>query len=687
MRWVHDTGTRLRDESGRVQQVSGVARDITERKEIERILIEKERSFRAMFEQAAVGIVFLDLEGHRVQFNRRFADILGYDPDELTPQTVLAHPDEVAAARERRERLLRGEATITRGLKRYIRKDGSIIWCDVTDSLVLDAEDRPLHILVVIQDVSERIRTEERLRASEALFRSTVNAMVEGVTVHDSRNRIVAANPSMERMTGFPAAELIGRGVEDPPLLVLREDGAPLPAHERPSGVALRTGAVQKNAVAGLRRPDGTLAWLSINAQPLWLTDSAAPDAVVTTYQDVTESRAAAQALRESERRHRTLLSHLQGMAYRCRNGERWTMEFVSDGCRGLLGIGPEDLTSGRVTYDGLIHPEDRERVRQEAEAADAGRRSSILEYRLRHARGEWIWVLEKGAAVRDEHGELVGFEGFVSDISDRVRAEEEVRALNITLERRVAERTGALLGANRELEAFSYSVSHDLRAPLGAIRGFADALMESCGARLDPADRHYLERIRAGGARMDALIDDMLSLSRISRADLVAVDVDVSALALEVLGEMCEREPVTRSRFHIQPGMRARADTRLLRIALTNLIGNAWKFSTGREEIVIEVGQLGNDGLASTFFVRDEGAGFDPAHSQKLFGTFQRLHTQSEFPGTGIGLATVRRVIERHGGRVWAEGAVGKGATFYFTLPKAPGFAPAGRADLAGWT
>jgi PAS domain S-box-containing protein len=399
----------------------------------------------------------------------------------------------------------------------------------------------------------------------------------------------------------------------------------------------------------------------------------AAPDAVVTTYQDVTESRAAAQALRESERRHRTLLSHLQGMAYRCRSDAHWTMEFVSDGCRGLLGIEPEVLTSGRVPYDSLIHPDDRERVRQESLAADVEGRASVLEYRLRQASGDWIWVMEKGTAVWDDEGTLVGFEGFVSDISLRVRAEEKVRELNVTLERRVAERTEELLRANRELEAFSHSVSHDLRAPLGAIRGFADALAESCGGEMQPSDRHYLERIRAGGARMDALIEDMLSLSRISRSDVVAVDADVSTLALEVLEEMREGEPARRSRCHVQPGMRARADTRLLRIALTNLIGNAWKFSARRDETVIEVGHAGHDELATIFFVRDEGAGFDHAHSQKLFGTFQRLHSQSEFPGTGIGLATVRRVIERHGGKVWAEGAVDKGATFYFSLPRAP--------------
>jgi PAS domain S-box-containing protein len=225
---------------------------------------------------------------------------------------------------------------------------------------------------------------------------------------------------------------------------------------------------------------------------------------------------------------------------------------------------------------------------------------------------------------------------------------------------------------ANRELEAFSYSVSHDLRAPLHAIHGFAQALSESHAARLDEEGRHYLKRILSGSERMDRLIEDMLSLSRIASADLVARPIDLTAIALEVLAEVRERDRARAARFHVEPGMRAQADGNLVRIALDNLVGNAWKFSARRPETVIEIGRHQADGGLVTFFVRDNGAGFDPTRAARLFDPFQRLHSQAEFAGSGVGLATVQRVIQRHGGAVWAESAVDAGATFYFTLPAA---------------
>jgi PAS domain S-box-containing protein len=451
-------------------------------------------------------------------------------------------------------------------------------------------------------------------------------------------------------------------------LPTFREDGGVMPPEERPSARVLRTGRVQRDMVFGFRRPDGRMVWLSANAQPLTIQGQAG---VLTTYHDITEARAADAALRESERRHRALVANLQGMVYRCGGDAERTMQFASEGCRALLGLEPEELTSGRVRYAECIHPHDREQVRAQLEEAEARHAAFTIEYRLHHADGRWVHVVEKGSGVWDAAGTLVAREGFVSDITARVQAEEALRELNVSLERRVAARTEDLTAANRELEAFSYSVSHDLRAPLGAIRGFADALHESVSARLEVQERHFLDRIRAGGERMDTLIDDMLSLSRIARADLVATDIDLTGLAREVVDQLREQHPGRPARIHIHEAMRVHADPGLLRIALTNLVANAWKFSSGRPEAVVEIGEVAQEGLAQRFFVRDEGAGFDPAHSAKLFGTFQRLHSQSEFPGTGVGLATVRRVIERHGGNVWAQGAVGAGATFYFTLPR----------------
>ncbi|HWA37750.1 MAG TPA: ATP-binding protein, partial [Burkholderiales bacterium] len=234
--------------------------------------------------------------------------------------------------------------------------------------------------------------------------------------------------------------------------------------------------------------------------------------------------------------------------------------------------------------------------------------------------------------------------------------------------EQRVRERTLALESTNAELEAFCYSVSHDLRAPLRAIDGFSQALVDDFPADVPPDAARYLARIRTSAQRMGQLIEDLLNLSKVSRGELQRADVDVSEIAQQVVAELRQREPARQVDVHVWDGMRARADGRLLRVALENLIGNAWKFTGKTAAARIEVGAL-RDGGSCSFFVRDNGAGFDMAYASKLFGAFQRLHTVNEFQGTGIGLATVQRIVHRHGGRIWADAAPGQGAVFHFTL------------------
>ena len=254
------------------------------------------------------------------------------------------------------------------------------------------------------------------------------------------------------------------------------------------------------------------------------------------------------------------------------------------------------------------------------------------------------------------------------SDITERKAAERALAELNATLERRVQERTAELVAANAEMEAFAYSVSHDLRAPLRALDGFSLALVEDHGAVLDEAATDYLARIRAASQRMARLIDDLLALSRIARRDVERQSVDVSALAREIVAGLREHDPGRLVAVDVAPGMRVAADPGFLRVALQNLLDNAWKFTAEAAEARIEVGVgPGEDGRV--FHVRDNGAGFDPSYADKLFAPFQRLHREDEFPGTGIGLAIVQRIVRRHGGRVWAEGETGNGATLYFTL------------------
>ncbi|WP_306533959.1 ATP-binding protein [Geobacter sp.] len=254
------------------------------------------------------------------------------------------------------------------------------------------------------------------------------------------------------------------------------------------------------------------------------------------------------------------------------------------------------------------------------------------------------------------------------AEVRERVRVEEEVRRLNADLEQQVAKRTSQLASANQELESFSYSVSHDLRAPLCTIEGFTRILREEHAGSLDENGRQVLMRICKAGDRMKELIDHLLELSRVSRGELVRQKVDLSAMAREVAAEFQGGDPGRSVTFRIADGIVVSGDAGLLRVALENLLGNAWKYTGGTEGALIEFGADGSGG-ERVFFIRDNGAGFDMKYADRLFGVFQRLHSSAEFEGIGVGLATVQRIIVRHGGRIWAEGAVGSGATFFFTL------------------
>ncbi|HYG90720.1 MAG TPA: PAS domain S-box protein [Azospirillum sp.] len=256
-------------------------------------------------------------------------------------------------------------------------------------------------------------------------------------------------------------------------------------------------------------------------------------------------------------------------------------------------------------------------------------------------------------------------FTAILRDVTQAREAEEAINELNLDLRHRATQ----LENANRELEAFSYSVSHDLRAPLRSIAGFSQVLMEDYSANLDEEGRDYLQRIAGASRRMAQLIDDLLNLSRLSRGEVHRTPVDLSELARAVIGELAAAHPERRVTVVIAPDLTAQADPHLVRTVLVNLLGNAWKYTGRKESAHIEFGATEDEEGQRVFFVRDNGAGFDMTYADKLFGAFQRLHGMKDFPGSGVGLATVQRIVHKHGGKVWAEAIVDRGATFYFTL------------------
>ncbi|ATB28782.1 sensor histidine kinase [Melittangium boletus] len=380
---------------------------------------------------------------------------------------------------------------------------------------------------------------------------------------------------------------------------------------------------------------------------------------------DTTRERQAEARQRRAEQRFRLIVEAAQEGIWTIDPEGRTT--YVNRYLAQMLGYTEEEML-GQDTLT-FIAEEHRERVRNNLAQRRAGI-SDVHELALRHKSGRSLWTIISSNPLYDEEGQYSGALGTITDITRRREAEQRVHQLNADLERRIAERTAQLEFSNRELEAFAYSVAHDLRAPLRSISSFSLALTEDCASQLDSMGLEYLQRIRASSQRMSDLIDGILSLSRVNRSEFQVTDVNLSALARLCAEQLRRWQPERAVSFHLQEGLVDRGDTRLLRSVLENLLGNAWKFTRERAQAEIHFGALPEEpGTGRVYFVRDNGAGFDMEYQAKLFGVFQRLHTQQEFEGNGVGLATVQRIIRRHGGRVWGEGTVGQGATFYFTL------------------
>ncbi|HXN45738.1 MAG TPA: CHASE3 domain-containing protein [Bryobacteraceae bacterium] len=502
------------------------------------------------------------------------------------------------------------------------------------------------------RNLTRRQRAQQELRESEARYRNLFESMDEGFAecemIYDAEGRPIdyrhlALNPAFSMATGLAVEQVVGRTVSE---VIPELEPFWIESYAR----VVRTGESERSAnpVAALGRQFESFVWRS------------GPGRFAVVLNDVTERKRSEEVLLRMsamvESSDDAIIGKtLEGVITSWNLGAArlygyTAPEAIGRNVSALLPAGCSDETAAILRRLAI------------------GERIEQLEAVRRRKDGSLVDVSLKISPIVDASGNVVGASTIARDVTERKQAEDEIRRLNAGLEDRVRQRTAQLEAANKELEAFAYSVSHDLRAPLRGIDGWSLALVEDYASQLDERAHGYVDRVRAETQRMGTLIDDLLQLSRVTRSEMAMGTVDLTSVAQTIAARLTEDNAGRRIEFQVAGGLATNGDARLLGIALDNLLSNAVKFTGPRTEARIEFGRTERDG-ERPFYVRDNGVGFDMTFAGTLFGAFQRLHKTTEFPGTGIGLATVQRIIHRHGGRVWAEARPDLGATFYFTL------------------
>jgi PAS domain S-box-containing protein len=611
----------------------------------------------AIVESTDDAIIGKNLDGIITSWNRGAEKLFGYSAEESIGKSMLMlfPPERIREEPEILARIRHGESVNHFETVR-VTKSGKPIDVSVTISPVRNNEGQIIGASKIARDISERRRAEENLRASEARLRTVTDNARVGLVMVDRERRYTFANSTYAEILGLQSANIIGQRVAD----VL----APLYADQICPRLDRAFDGERVTYELHRQTSEGTCHY-AVKYEPTKFDGQVSLVVVVIT--DITERKQAEAVMRESEHRLRNILDTMFVFVGLIDLDGR--IVEVNQAPLEAASLKREDVLGRTVaeSYWFSHSPTLQTQVSQALGRVATGE-ISREDYSIRIAGGEQITIDTTFAPLRDASGRVMQIVGSAVDITKRKYAEEQVQLLNTELEKRVVERTAQLKSANEELEAFSYSISHDLRAPLRAVNGFAGIVLEDFGSQLSEEGRDYLQRIRKGGQRMGDLIDDLLAFSRLSRQSMNRHQMDTGKLTQEVLVEL---KPLMEGRqIEIKAGNlpACAGDRALLRQVWINLISNAIKYTQGRDLAIIEIGCSRNKG-EDVFFVRDNGAGFDMKYVNKLFGVFQRLHRADEFEGTGVGLAIVQRIVHRHGGRIWAEAEVDRGATFHFTL------------------
>jgi len=674
--------------------------------------LENENRFRSIFENSIAGTSITMPDGNVIP-NSALCNMLGYTTEEMKKTwEEFTYPDDIGETQKIVDAMMSGEINHARFIKRYLHKDGSPVWADVSTMLHKDAEGNPLYFINTIIDINQRKLAEDELIKMNRVYAviSQINQMVVRTRVKDkilSEACQIAIDFGKFKMAWMGEIDLEKQIVR--PVNWAGEEANYLseitaisiedaPAGRGPTGTAFRIkkacycndiandpnmdiwkdNALKRNYRSSIALPilvRGQVAHIFslysdepdfFNEQELRLLDEVTGDIGYSLEMIEIENtrRQSEAALKESELRFSELFENMSsGVTFyepinggtdfiirqMNRSGEKMTQTKRED----IIGKSVMDVFTG-VREMGLFD------VFMEVYKSGIAKQHSTTLYK-----DDRIEVWFANYVLKLESGEIVAI---YNDITEKMRADAAIKQLNEELEQRVLERTAQLETANKEMEAFSYSVSHDLRAPLRGIDGWTLALTEDYGDKLEDQAGVYLDRIRSEAQRMNELIEALLKLSRIGKKTITFESIDLSELAQDVMLRLQEENPQRIVNTSLTPGIVAYADKNLMEIVLVNLLSNAWKFTKNEETAQIEFGKTEREG-EEVYYVRDNGVGFNMAYAGKLFGAFQRMHKATDFPGTGIGLATVKRIILRHNGNIWAESEPDRGTTFYWTL------------------
>lgn len=648
--------TLLQESVQRPAVVIEVNTDISELKSLQTTLIKTQAQFRLLADHMSQFAWMTDEKGWIYWYNQRWFDYTGTTLAEMEGWgwKKVHHPDHVDRVVDKISRCFETGETWEDTFPLRGR-DGQYRWFLSRAIPIRDAQGQVLQWFGTNTDITDYKRAEE----AKGFLAAIVTSSPDAIMTKSVKGTILTWNRGAEGLFGYSTDEIIGQSVER-----LVPDGRMEEELKLRNRVLLGSNVEQLETQR--RHKHNRLIDVSISMSPI-RDETGAIVATAQTMRDITFRKQAQDALQISESRFRSLTMNIPQLIWSCRPDG--SCEYLSDQWMAYTGTTlDQNLGYGWLS---LIHPDDAPVVDRRWKESVVSGAPFMTEYRLKAADGAYRWQLARATAQRNDKGAIHVWFGTTTDISDQKEVESTLERFNTLLE----SKSDALAAANKELEAFSYSVSHDLRAPLRTMTGFAQALLEDYGEKLEPEASRYLTIISNGARHMGRLIDDLLSFSRLSRQNLTLTSVSLAQLVQEIREDLTADQAGRTIEWQIDELPICRGDRTTMKLVLANLIGNALKYTRPRDVVHIRIGYQVDEQQPTQcrIFIQDNGVGFDMRYADKLFTVFQRLHRTEEFEGTGVGLAIVQRIVHRHGGRVWAEGQIGEGATFWFTLERAP--------------